>query len=369
MNIAQMHISVQHGVDKINSMHSDLLLPEEIDLELNKNIMRFINQRFNSRGNRYQAGFEQSQKRVDDLRSLITEASLTVQYKGNVFDGIHVEAADFPLDYLRLVNVKSLIHHNKCKKVDWILDDFFIGQSVGGVLVTLIGLDPILYTTYMNARLRAVYPDGTSWVDITTGTPPANATYNQFKTFILNPNNWASIVESITAHPLIPTAFDIVMAPGVEVSAFQLIAYSNTSPSNPAVATTAPVTSTPADFLPQRAIETDDFVSTVGMNRFAQHDDIFKLLQDPFNKTKYKEPIYTIKDDTIEVYSDESFIVNKIKITYLKQPVIVDFNNNIDCGLPVHTHQELVDMTINSILEAFSDPRYQSTNMEVLKSE
>ena len=75
MNIAQMHISVQHGVDKINSMHSDLLLPEEIDLELNKNIMRFINQRFDSRGNRYQTGFEQSQKRVDDLRSLITEAS------------------------------------------------------------------------------------------------------------------------------------------------------------------------------------------------------------------------------------------------------------------------------------------------------
>ena len=73
MNIDQMHIAVQQGVDKINSQHSDLLLPEEIDLELNKNIQRFINQRFNSKSNRYQVGFEESQKRIDDIRTLIVE--------------------------------------------------------------------------------------------------------------------------------------------------------------------------------------------------------------------------------------------------------------------------------------------------------
>ena len=67
MNIQEMHIAVSQGVDKIHSFQADVLLPEEIDLELNKNIHRFISQRFNTKGNKYGTGFEQSQKRIDDI--------------------------------------------------------------------------------------------------------------------------------------------------------------------------------------------------------------------------------------------------------------------------------------------------------------
>ena len=38
MNITQMHLAIQQGVDKINSFQADSLLPEEIDLEINKAI-------------------------------------------------------------------------------------------------------------------------------------------------------------------------------------------------------------------------------------------------------------------------------------------------------------------------------------------
>ena len=58
-------------------------------------------------------------------------------------------------------------------------------------------------------------------------------------------------------------------------------------------------------------------------------------------------------------------------MTYLKKPAAVDIINNpsVNCDLPDYTHQEIVDMTVNSILEAISDPRYQSTSIEMLKSE
>ena len=36
MNVTEMHIAVQQGVDKINSLQADSLLSEEIDIELNK---------------------------------------------------------------------------------------------------------------------------------------------------------------------------------------------------------------------------------------------------------------------------------------------------------------------------------------------
>ena len=31
MNVQEMHLAIQQGVDKINSLQADLLLPQEID--------------------------------------------------------------------------------------------------------------------------------------------------------------------------------------------------------------------------------------------------------------------------------------------------------------------------------------------------
>ena len=46
MNVQQMHLAIQQGVDKINSLQADVLLPQEIDIELNKSLVKFINTRY-----------------------------------------------------------------------------------------------------------------------------------------------------------------------------------------------------------------------------------------------------------------------------------------------------------------------------------
>ena len=80
MNVTEMHIAVQQGVDKINSLQADSLLSEEIDIELNKNMYRFINTKY-GRNNIYRKGFEESQKRIDDLRTLVREYEAPVSFK------------------------------------------------------------------------------------------------------------------------------------------------------------------------------------------------------------------------------------------------------------------------------------------------
>ena len=42
MNVNEMHLAIQQGVDKINSLQADMLLPEEIDIEVNKSMSRFL---------------------------------------------------------------------------------------------------------------------------------------------------------------------------------------------------------------------------------------------------------------------------------------------------------------------------------------
>ena len=105
------------------------------------------------------------------------------------------------------------------------------------------------------------------------------------------------------------------------------------------------------------------------INRFSQQDDIFKLLQDPFNTTKHTDPLTTIRGNNIDVYTNDIFIIDAVKITYIRNPKKISLSLGIDCELPEHTHQTVVDMTVSSILEGISDPRYKTHEAEVGKNE
>jgi len=113
MNINNMHIAVQQGVDKINSLQADSLLSQEIDMELNKSIMRFVNLKY-GKNNIYRKGFEESQKRIDDLRSLVSSSEEYVYFQerrilsnrktfGKV-DFLYVDKFTIPANYLYHIN-------------------------------------------------------------------------------------------------------------------------------------------------------------------------------------------------------------------------------------------------------------------------
>ena len=53
MNVLEMHIAVKQGIDKIHSERDDQIRTEELDLELNRAMQRFINQRY-GKNNAYQ---------------------------------------------------------------------------------------------------------------------------------------------------------------------------------------------------------------------------------------------------------------------------------------------------------------------------
>ena len=80
MDIVEMHAAVSQGVDKVHAQVADTLLVTEIDLELNKAIQQFISSRF-QKNNKYQQGFEESQKRRDDLRTLVEESYIVTNFK------------------------------------------------------------------------------------------------------------------------------------------------------------------------------------------------------------------------------------------------------------------------------------------------
>jgi hypothetical protein len=76
MTAAEMHIAFKLGLDKTNSLSYPSFLPEEIDFWLNQATRKFVKTRYSGVNPKREA-FEQSQKRTDDLRTLVIEETLT----------------------------------------------------------------------------------------------------------------------------------------------------------------------------------------------------------------------------------------------------------------------------------------------------
>jgi hypothetical protein len=98
-------------------------------------------------------------------------------------------------------------------------------------------------------------------------------------------------------------------------------------------------------------------------------DDIYRLLNDPFNTTSHTEPLTTMRDTFIDVYTSAISLIESVKITYLRQPLPISLSLGYDCELPYHTHEEIVSMAVSAILESQSDPRYRTQMAEMLSRE
>jgi hypothetical protein len=368
MTIQEMHIAVNLGVQKIASFQVDNLLQQEIDHELNNAMDRFIKQRYSPLGNKYRDGFEQSQKRIDDLRNLVVSAKVAAWHNGPSVSGFYSERAPLPLDYLFLVNVLAEIHY-LCE-----------GKLIEGEHYSIAY--PL--NRYVVASLH--YKDGWNLTNVEINgidviEQNSNITAQQIKNAVAEANTIQKITvidskpvfgtsnaNSLLAYQLTPTT-----------DSNHIVFHYGTDNSNPSVAFTFtnPITEEiyEATYNFSSSVQSELWDPSDNLDvkqdfaMYVQHDDLYMLMSDPFNKPSYNRIKYTIEENFIDIHNDNSFITKFVKLKYIRQPKRMDKGLNVGCELPEHTHQEIVEMAIQSILEAISDPRYNSQSREVLESE
>ena len=374
MNVQEMHIAIQQGVDKVNSLQADTLLLQEIDLELNKAQMKFINTKY-GKNNKYQKGFEESQKRIDDLRTLVREHEAPTTFKEQLRGNIFVDTYTFPSDYMYLINQISRVWINDCKTI----------------LHNLVYHDPINYFTLSLADFVCdqsttiadsivMFEDSS---DLTSGQAILWSNSNNY----IFPQDIENVRLDILANSGVgftvyweqhgplnhPGEFIVVVDTNVH-SWFQwdnsvgTVSNMIALDSNNVHLETSPAKYSDLAFDHRRVpVETTERITV--SNTFVQHDDIFTLLDDPFNTTKHTDPLTTIRGNVIDIYTNDIFIIDSVKITYIRRPAEISLTLGVNCELPEHTHQEIVDLAVSSILEGITDPRYQSHLVEAGKNE
>lgn len=384
MTVNEMHIAVNLGVQKLASFQVDNLLPEEIDHELNLAQLRFIKQRFNARSNRLGKGFEQSQKRIDDLKSLIVEHQDNTQYYGEVYTSkyspIYVDRYTLPLDYLFLVSVRAETKYSCTAAPEQ-------RKIVSSLRYVKFDLNPPV-KGYLLKDLYVFKNSNTTWtkintIDLTTTEKLMNSDNyisDIHPVLALPEQNSTGITQHISPnvdsnHLYLQFKFDIALD---AVSATSGPRYNKCLYSvwvNP-LDNTQTTISYFNEFI-TLSTETRDFKTNsaiplynkISYCTFAQHDDIYALLDDPFNKTDYDLPFYNIEESYLDIYTTNMFIAKKAIIKYLRKPIAISYNLGVGCELPFHTHEEITEMTIKSILEGLESQRYNTQSMETFESE
>lgn len=386
MTVNEMHIAVNLGVQKIASFQADILLPQEIDFELNIAMMRFVKQRYNPMSNRQGKGFEQSQKRVDDLRNLVvTTSSDTIMTGGFLFDAlggyiyttsttnIYMERATLPLDYLFLVSVSAEVHYN-CNTT-------ILNQLVNTTTSTEFVKTSLTPPAPGYTLTTVEYYNGFGWVSF-LNTPLGQeltrdilaVTSNYFYSFL--PSYNANVTETYNDT-------GAQLDPPVDSNHIYFLNSQTTIPQDPAtgayirtvwIQNGSMATATyqyeyqkTVSSITKRSAPTAD--RRISQCWFAQSDDIPTVMKDPFNRTSFDYIPYSVKENFIDIYTDNTFVVPKVYIVYIRKPKAISITAGVGCELPEHTHQEIVEMTIKSILEGIESQRYQSQSIENLESE
>jgi hypothetical protein len=106
MTLKELHRNFKIELDKSEISSYPSFLPEEIDYWINNSIERFVKTRYSGRSID-RAGFQQTEKRTDDLRTLVVEKSYdTSNVIQDVSNSIEV---DYPSDYMIMVGESTFI--------------------------------------------------------------------------------------------------------------------------------------------------------------------------------------------------------------------------------------------------------------------
>jgi len=382
MTIEEMHIAVNLGVQKIASFQVDNLLPQEIDHELNDAMDAFIKQRYTPMGNKYRKGFEQSQKRIDDLRALVVDGRTKCFYAGESISGFYIDRAPLPSDYMFLVNAISEGYYLCNSTIGYSSANFNYKQ----VKVSLTPPQPGYVLTKITVGDSAVLIENSSGMDLDylSNLNNYSTTFSsQIVPSASNPNSEVSNTDTVynTSFYNISSLANSELTPTSDSNTLILIASAAIYNDNPELKAVWKNPTTGAEYTPYPthtfgATETITYRAYNGTGTlqresmgFVQHDDLYRLLADPFNTTTYDKIKYTIQENFIDVHSDETFFTTFVDIKYIRQPKRMDKGSGVGCELAPHTHNEIVEMAISSILEAISDPRYNTQSREVLESE
>jgi len=370
MNITQMHTEIQAEMNKMNSFLFDTFTRQEVDIAINRSILRFLNQKYSSKSNLLKRGFEMSQKRIDDLRSLVVsnyigKATIPPSSDPDIEEKVNFE---FPGNYYHAVASRFRVAHNQCGSIAPTvsqgeaytyallnMSDFPSDTNIGTIKVNEV-IDTSITVELSAGGINYSFPEDTSLIASILMQKLTKAFANNSLVEFF----WESYKELYFQNSIIILIKQY--SPPYEFN-YEYELLDGTSE--------GPFTLTNNDYFYSYYTNT---VTLTTSGKLTQEDDIYAMQADPFNKTSAEFPLYFSSEDHLNIYYQKTgtfnFVVTDVILSYIRKPNVVSYYLEQDCDLPDATHQEIVSMSANYLLEVTqAGERFKTQTEMVLTNE
>lgn len=349
MNVKEMHIETNQGLQKIAANRTRKFFGDELDWLLNKNMERYVQSNVTPKadGN---GGFEVKQFSIDAIRPLMKTG---VELPAFIADPRRYGAV-LPGDYAYLISDEAVI------KLPGILPDMTPEVPIKTDLARNLLLIPFKRAPNTVPLTPPYYPAATLTIngniefDLGAYTLAHDTPYTGYSSpyqldeiiscmlMTLCANGWHAYWERV-GDQYYPRTLVIVSANTIAGSL-----------SMGAVVTNGTILT--------RTVQTADLPNEPTQdqaNRLTASHIVQNLREVAFYKTQPESPISELQQGILYVYANKTFIVTNMRISYVRKHRRISLVLGTDCDLAPEFHQMVCDLTVEYILGMIANPNWE----------
>ncbi len=346
MTVKEMHIGVNELLQKVNSNFTDDFEPPQIDWALNREVIKFIKQRISPKSNDKKEGFQDNQKRFDDLKPLLSSVILPayVNNDNSVFTYFNSDYFSLVSDRTTTKNLcggnfsnvatQSFNYNLVCFPINNDDTNLYAGFtiSINGIVKYNIANYPTLLAELTSSEAKFVLINHI--IEVLNDTVVYQCKYKSF---------YGLKGEGIVLYmPFNNGGVDIHYNSGT--IHYNPIEYVQTKITN--------------------VSGTKEY-----LNRLTGTEKLFSVLGNSIGGTEHYSPISTIEEDRLIVYHNKKFIPTFINVTYIKKPKKISLPLNQSSELDESSQEEIIDNTAKTLAGLTSSQVYQNMINENLGKE
>lgn len=360
LTVKETHIAIDLRFKQLNSERK-ITIPSEVkDLCINRAILKFVEHKTKKKSNIKGIGFENDQKRYDDVRELKREVVLPTYQSSQYPDELVYSV--LPADYHKLVNDRTerywtcndLVYEATSTDYRYVVlpfpTDITTGAlvssyytafaiTINGAGVTLPSPLPLLYSP--DAKFQLVH----IVLDAINNNDPTQKYYIYWERYD-NLYHYNSFI--IVERETIPNAATITYLQKDNIGYLYNAVFSEIS---------------------RDLISIDPSLETLVVpNELVGNEKFWDMIRSYYyTKNRNEKPLSYIYRNRLYVHHTNDFIPTNIHIQYIKQPNLVNLLLNQSCELS--RMEEIVELAVQEIYAISGDPNYKAMLAEAQLTE
>lgn len=361
VSVQELHIGIDQGLQHVDSNRKSSLQQEEKDWILNESILEYIYTRLNPKSNPKQEGFEDTQKRYDDLEVLKKDVTLKcyvdTQHENTVY-------AMLPVDYLHRTKDVSLVLYD-CNGLT------FPAQSQDNPSSVIIEFPKDSGTAPYYVGFSISF-NGTTIFDINDyNLGSLNNIQSRYMIILLALEElnkrtdmefyWENYGE-LSGSAYKKDSFIIVHKGGSgPAPATITLAYTGATAHTETVNfNTTNITRWVYNFTNPSTIEKP--------NDLMSSEDVADAEENEYFKTSYDKPNSFIEQRKLKIKHNDNFVPIYVKLSHIRRPRKISLALDQTCEIPERA-EEIINIAVRKIKARINDPNYRNIINENLLQE